>query len=667
MAVARDSSVNVPASSSRRVRTGLFEIDLTSGEVHKNGRRSPLQEQPFRVLAVLLEHPGEVVTREQLQARLWPADTYVGFDEGLNTAIRKLRLAFGDSADNPRFIETLPRRGYRFIAPVSEIPKNQAPGHADAMADVPTDVGNREAVREDFTGEGGQMRGSPGFTSQASSVRPRSRKLVISEAAAIVLILAGVTYLIRPRLFSNSSAPKRMMLAILPFQNLNNDQGQEYFSDGLTEETIADLGQLSPEHLGVIARTSAMAYKHTDKTISQIGRELGVDYILEGSVRREGGKARVSAQLVRVSDQTHVWAQNYDRELDDLLDIENELGKTIAQQVQVNLAPQRQIALSKFRTVDSETYDLYLKGRYYWNQRTQAGFWKGIEYFKQALERDPNYARAYAGLADCYILLGPSDALPATEVYPLAKAAALKALQLDDALAEAHASLGFVTLLYDWNPAEAEKEFRRAIELDPNYPTAHHWYAYDLSAMKRSDEAVAEIRHAVELDPLSSIINADAGQILYLARRSDEAIAQCQKTVGLDPQFIQVYWYLGVLYEQKGMFDQAFDAFSKAPGAPDSSQSAAIRAAYRMSGIKGYWQERLAMLEHQSKTHYVSPYTFAVSYALMSDRDRALENLEKAFDERYPSMVFVQIEPVFDNLRSDPRYTDLLRRIGLPQ
>jgi tetratricopeptide (TPR) repeat protein len=291
------------------------------------------------------------------------------------------------------------------------------------------------------------------------------------------------------------------------------------------------------------------------------------------------------------------------------------------------------------------------------------GFWKGIESFKQAIEKDPNYAPAYVGLADCYILLGPNDVLPAKEVYPPAKAAALKALELDDALAEAHASLGFVMLLYDWNPAQAEKEFRRAIELDPNYSTAHHWYAYDLAAMKRSDESIAEIRRALELDPLSSIINTDVGQILFLARRTDEAIAQCQKTIGLDPQFTQAYWYLGLLYEQKGMFDQAFDAFLKAtPGPADSAQGAATRAAYRVSGIKGYWRERLAMLERQSKKQYVSPFTFAVAYARMGERDRALENLEKALDDRYPSMVFVQIEPVFDSLRSDPRFADLLQR-----
>lgn len=295
--------MEVPVSSRRRVRAGLFEVDLVSGEIHKSGRKVRLQEQPFRVLAMLLERPGEIITREELQVRIWPADTFVGFDEGINTAVRKLRVAFGDSADNPRFIETIPRRGYRFVAPVH-----------DAVADPP-ELSENVAVG--------------GAAAELPRARSRSiRRLVVTwSTAALLVVLAGVTYFRRWHSPTNSAVHKRVMLAVLPFQNMSNDPTQEYFSDGLTEETITDLGQLSPEQLGVIARTSAMAYKRTNKTVSQIGHELGVDYVLEGSVRREGGQARVSAQLIRVSDQTHLWAQNYERELHDLLQIENELEK----------------------------------------------------------------------------------------------------------------------------------------------------------------------------------------------------------------------------------------------------------------------------------------------------------------------------------------------------
>ena len=402
----------VGASRNRRIRTGLFEIDLVCAELRKEGLRIPLQEQPFRVLSLLLERPGELVTREELQTRLWPADTYVGFDEGINTTIRKLRLAFGDSAENPRFIETLPRRGYRFIAPVSEMPGVLEAASAEVSAGNETGA---NAPAQSLT-----MRAvvSPP-TQDEVQIGPWARKLSVYAAVVLLLALAAGIYLLRSHLSGKTIAPKRMMLAILPFQNLSNDPSQEYFSDGMTEETITDLGQLRLDQLGVIARTSAMTYKHTDKTVSQIGRELGVDYVLEGSVRRDGPRARVSAQLIRVSDQTHLWAQNYDRDLHDLLGIENELGKAIAEQVQANLSPKRQNVLARLRLVDPEAYDLYLKGRYYWNQRTPAGIKESIGYFQQATVKDASFALAYAGLADAYnigSILGvysPKDESPA--------------------------------------------------------------------------------------------------------------------------------------------------------------------------------------------------------------------------------------------------------------
>src|ERR1700691_2636223 len=366
--------MNPAASSSRKIRTGLFEIDLDSGQMHKNGRRLPLQEQPFRVLAMLLERPGEVVARRERQARLWPSDTYVGFDEGLNTAIRKLRTAFGDSAANPRFIETLPRRGYRFIAPLSAT--------STEIGFLGTDAAVDPVPRQ----QDAQPASTPDNAAFSAEVRRWPWKTVAAAAAALVLVVAVTAYLVGTH--PSPGPQKRTMLAVLPFQNLSNDPRQEYFSDGLTEETITDLGRLSPEHLGVIARTSTMAYKHTNKTVSQIGHELDVDYVLEGSVRREGGEARVSAQLIRVSDQTHLWAENYERELHDLLEIENELGRAIARQVQINLTRQQETDFSKARLVNPEAYDLYLKGRFYWNQRTQAGFWRAIASFKQAIEKD---------------------------------------------------------------------------------------------------------------------------------------------------------------------------------------------------------------------------------------------------------------------------------------
>jgi TolB-like protein/DNA-binding winged helix-turn-helix (wHTH) protein/Tfp pilus assembly protein PilF len=622
------------ANSSRIVSFGSFALNLRAGELHKSGVKVKLQEQPFQVLAFLVTHPGEVVTREQLGKELWPEGTFTDFDQGLNSAINKIREALGDSAESPRFVETLARRGYRFIAPVREL-------------------------RE-------QPHSPTGGKASVSASWWRKTHYRIAALLLVVLLILAVRFGRQRLALRAGPSGEKVMLAVLPFLNYSGDPGQEYFNDGFTEEMITRLGSADPQRLGVIARTSSMKYKNTQKDVGEIGRELGVDYVLEGSVRRVGDRVRISAQLIQVRDQTHLWAESYERDAHDTLALESEVAIAIARQVERRLPAPHPLALrTNARPVNPDAYNLYLKGRYYWNQRTQDYFWKGIECFKQAIEKDPGYAPAYVGLADSYILLGPNDILPANQVYPLAKAAALKALQLDDSLAEAHASLAFVMLLYDWNPAPAEKEFRRAIDLDPNYPTAHHWYAYDLVAMQRSDEAVAEIRRALELDPLSVIINTDVCQILFLSRRLDEAIAQCQKANQLDPQFNQAYWYLGLLYEQKGMFDQAFDAFLKAtPGPADSPQGVATRAAYRVSGIKGYWQQRLAMLTRQSQKQYVSPFTFAVSYARMGEKDSALENLGKAVDERYPSMVFVPIEPIFDGLRSDPRFADLLRRIS---
>ncbi len=639
--------------ANRSYEFGPYRMDPARNLLTRGAEPVPLTAKAFETLLVLIEHGDEVISKEELMKRLWP-DTFVE-EANLAQHISMVRKALGETPQERRYIITLPGRGYRFAEPVRTVLGYEGDQKSKQL--------ESSTLTLQPIGAGKKHGAFPSILQPVLAPRSWVAVLVMLLACG----LASSIYLQRSRKPSLDMAQQRVMLAVLPFANLSGDPTQEYFSDGLTEETITDLGKLNPARLGVIARTSAMAYKDTSKTVSQIGRELGVDFILEGSIRQEGGRARVSAQLIRVRDQTHLWAQNYDRQLSDLLEIENELGNTIAQEVQVNLSPQGHVALSRAPAVDPGVYDLYLKGRYYWNQRTEQGFWKGIEFFRHAIEKDPNYARAYAGLADSYILLGPNDVLPSKEVYPLARAAALKALELDDTLAEAHASSGFVLLLYDWNAAQAEKEFRRAIELDPNYSTAHHWYAYDLAVMKRFDEAISEMRRALQLDPLSPSINADLAQIFLFSRRPDDGIAQCNKTIELDPGFNQVYWYLGLLYEQKGMSDQSLDAFLKAPPGPaNPSQSAAIRAAYRVSGIKAYWYGRLEMLKGQTKEHYVSSFTFAVPYARIGDRDKALENLEKAVDERYPSVVFVQVEPVFDNLRSDPRYIDLLHRIKLP-
>jgi len=620
-------------------RFGPFQLDVQERILERQGAPIPLTPKTFAILRALLESPGHLLTKQELIERVWPDATV---EEGnLARNIFTLRKLLGDDQDAACYIETVPKLGYRFVAPVQLVdaaPRSGIPGPP------PSPVPQQQSV----AGKRWQWRWAAPVI------------LVLAVAAATAMVS-------RWQLPALSAPAGRTMLAVLPFQNLSGDAQQEYFGDGLTEEMIAQVSRMDPERLGVIARTSAMQYKGTTKNVQEIGRELGVSYLLESSFRREANRVRITAQLVRVSDQTHVWAQSYERDVREILPLESEVTQAIAREIRIKLSPQAQAHLASARPVDPQAYQFYLKGRYFWNKRTQEGFWKGIECFQQAIEKDPNYAQAYVGLADSYILLGPNDLLPSKQVYPLAKSAALRALALDDALAEAHASLGFVKLLYDWNPVEAEAEFRRAIELDSNYPTAHHWYAYDLAAAGRFDDAVREIRQAHELDPLSPIISADVAQILFLSRRYDEAIVQSRKTVDLDPNFRQAYWYLGLIYDQKGMFDQAVQAFIKAQGAgqADSAEGAAIQAAYRASGIKGYWQYRLGVLQSPSRKDQVSPYTIAVVYARLDDTNRALENLEKAYAERYPSMVFVKIEPIFDSLRADPRFHDLLRRIAM--
>ena len=661
--------MNPPASSSRIVRTGLFEIDLASGELRKNGRRLPLQEQPFRVLAMLLERPGEVVTRQELQARLWPVDTYVGFDEGLNTAIRKLRTVFGDSAGNPRFVETLPRRGYRFIAPVTEA---ATPNDLPAIVEV---AGLKE--NKDASVSSGQAVTTLDDPALAADGRRWPWKTAVLVTALMVLAFTVSTYMVRTRRSLGSAPAKRAMLAILPFQNLSNDPKQEYFSDGLTEETITDLGQLSPENLGVIARTSAMAYKHTDKTISQIGRELGVDYILEGSVRREGGKARVSAQLIRVSDQTHLWAQNYDRELEDLLDVQNDLGRSIAQQVSANLTPQQKVELSKKHSVMPEAYDLYLKGRFYWNQRTPEALKESIRYFQEAATTDPNFALAYAGLADAYNFSNILGVYTPRESFPQAREAATRAIQLDPSLAEAHAALGMEKSHYEFDFPGAEREFLKALEVNPNSPYAHLFYSNCfLMPMGRKAQAIAENKRAMEIDPLSLPINNFMGMTYMFAGDNENAYRQFRRTIAMDPSFPLAHQYFSWLLIAMGRYEESIKEYEKSSvlsgASPEEAAADAtlMERAFKNGGEKGFSQKGLELTLEASKQPgaHPSPTGLAAAYAAAGQKDKAFEWLEKAYEEREgQDLTLLKYVPDFKNLHSDPRFSAMLRKIGLPE
>jgi TolB-like protein/Tfp pilus assembly protein PilF len=495
--------------------------------------------------------------------------------------------------------------------------------------------------------------------------------------AFLVLALTVVAYVMRKHSSPGSGPAKRSMLAILPFQNLSNDPGQEYFSDGLTEETITDLGQLSPENLGVIARTSAMAYKHTDKTIGQIGRELGVDYILEGSVRREGGKARVSAQLIRVSDQTYLWAENYDRELADMLDVQNDLGRSIAEQVSANLTPQRQIELSKKHIVNPEAYDLYLKGRFYWNQRTPGAIKESIGYFVQATAKDPNFALAYAGLADAYNISNVVGLYSPSESFPQAREAAMRAIQLDPSLAEAHAALGMEKSHYEFDLPGAEREFLKALEVNPNSPYAHLFYSNCfLLPMGRKAQAIAENRRAVEIDPLSLPINNFLGMTYMMAGDDDSAYRQFQHTIAMDPSFPLAHEYFSWFLTTTGKYEESIkekekgDVLSGASPEQAAAEAIVMEKAFKSGGEKRFWQKdlELELKAGQRPGASASPFMLAADYAMAGQTDKAFEYLEKSYEEREgQDLTLLKFDPSYKNLRSDPRFSAMLRKIGLPE
>src|ERR1700676_4068957 len=633
-----------------RFRFGVFELDLCTGELRKHGLRIRLQEQSFQVLATLLEHPGEVVTREELQKKLWPADTFVDFDHGLNKAINKIRDALGDSADSPRFVETIARRGYRFLAEVkiTEGPAVRSP--ESAMQSHPaTEGADPRDVSEKFA--------------TPKNLRP-SYAWKISAFVLLLLVVSLVAWQFHSR--KRASTVIRS-LAVLPLESLSSDASQEYFADGMTDELISDLGQISA--LRVISRTSVMSYKHARKPLPQIGRELNVDAVVEGTVLRSGDRVRITAQLIEASSDKHLWSQSYEGELRDTLALQSKVAGAIADQIRVNVNPQEQAALKTARVVNPEAYESLLKGRYFWNKRTANGLQVALAYFHQAIDEDPKYAQAYSGLADTYALLGDWQYAVMTpkEALPKAKAAAIKALELDNTLGEAHNSLAFCLDGFDWDFDSAGKEFRRAIELNPGYATAHHWYAWHLSLLGRYDEAIAEMKKAENLDPLSLIINADLAEVLVLAHSYDESIRQSQKTIEMDPDFALAHNQLGQAYLQKQMHDEAIAELEKAAQLSRGSPTiiANLARAYAASGKRSETTKLLSDLKKRSNSIYSHGSEIAVIYAALGDTDQAMNWLEKGYQERFNPGVLLR--PGFDSLRSDPRFQDLVRRIGLPR
>jgi TolB-like protein/DNA-binding winged helix-turn-helix (wHTH) protein len=629
------------------LRFGSFEFDPKTGELRKHGLRIKLNGQPVDMLTMLLEHPGQVVTREALQKRLWPANTYVDFEQSLNAATKRLRAALGDSADAPLFIETLPRRGYRFIAPITQPaedvprvgPSSREP--AALQPDVPRPVPWRPV---------------------------RWRLFILTAAAVAVLVLlftinanpSGVSNTLRALILSG----RIRSLAVLPLVNLSRDSEQDYFVDGMTDALRERLEGISS--LRVISRTSSMHYRGSNKPLREIARELNVDAVVDGSVLNSGGRVRIDVELIQAGMDRHIWSNSYEGDLRDVFVLQASVAREIADEIRVTLTAPDRARLTQARTADPDAYQAYSKGRFWWNKRTEEDLKKAIGFFQQAIDKDPNYALAYDGLADCWIPLGWYGFVAPSEAFPRARDAITKALSLDDSLAEAHTSLAFVTAYYDRDWVGADREFRRAIELNPNYANGHHWYAEFLSLVGRHAQAIAESQRARELDPLSSIIDSWVSSRYYFARRYEDAIKEGRNAADLGPDFAPAHLVLGYAYEQKGMLREAITEFETASRlAAGSMYSASLTHALAGAGRRSEALNLLEGLRTTAKHRFVSSYDLAICEMGMGNKEQTLDLLNAAVQEHSPRVLFLGVEPRFDELRADRRFAALLRSLGL--
>jgi TolB-like protein/DNA-binding winged helix-turn-helix (wHTH) protein/Flp pilus assembly protein TadD len=627
----------VPAP--RPLRFDKFELDIRAGELRKSGIKLRLQGQPIQVLATLLESAGELVTREELRSKIWPAETFVDFDHSLHNAISRIREVLGDSSETPRYIETLPRRGYRFIGSVervgvqepSQSPQIEPPGRVP-VATAPTK--RRAALIAGFL-------------------------TIVAGAAALVLI----PMLLRP----STAIPAVRSIAVLPLDNFSGDPAQEYFVDGMTDELITDLAKIGA--LRVISRTSVMRYKGTKKGLPEIARELNVDGIIEGSVTRSGQRVRITAQLLYGPTDKHIWAETYERDLGDVLSLQSEVAQAIAQQVRAQVTPQQQARLGSAHPVNPEAYDAYLRGRYYLtNQFTMAqplNMAKG--YFEEAVRKDPSFAVAYSGLADSYAYLAFFQQMSPESAYRSAEEALRKAISLDDSIGEAHDTLAVLSWRYNWDWETAEREFNQAIALAPSYSCAHEDRAEYLAFRGRRAEAKAEMAKSLELDSSVSAAITESG-VDYQLRDFEALLEASRRGVALNPKEWLEYYYLGVGYQGTGKRLEAISEYQKAVelSGGDRDATAALAYAYAGIGRRAETRKILRDLELKGKSGYVSPYLIATLYAGLGEKDRAFEMLEKAYQEKCLDLSWhLKADSRMNNLRSDPRYQTLLRRIGL--
>ena len=577
------------ASSAGQVilRFGAFEFETRNQVLRKAGKLVQLQPQPAKILGFLISRPTQMVTREELRQEIWGNNTFVDFEHNLNFAVRQIRAALHDRADRPRFIETLHRRGYRFIAAIERV----APKNANTIES----------------------------------------------------------------------------LAVLPLENLSQDPEQEYFADGMTDELITELAKIKA--LRVISRTSVQPFKRARKPLSEIARRLNVDTVVEGTVLRNGNRVRITAQLIDARKEKHLWAESYERDLGDVLKLQAEVVQDIAGRIHRTVLEEQRLRVKSAQKIDPAAYECYLLGRYFWNKRNEENLQRAKEYFEQAIEKQPGYALAHSGLADTYFYQGytfgrmaPKDAMPK------ARAVARKALELDDSLAEPHVSLGLVKFLFEWDWSGAEREFNTALELNSNYATAHHAHAALLAATGRKQEAITEARLAVEIDPLSIPINNILGEMYMFAGEWDRAIQQYRRTIEMDPNVWLPHHNLAITFEEIGNLAEAFKEYLESQATSGASPEILeeLREAYKSGGSSGFRRKQLELDLARWNGWHLDTFHIAAHYARLGELDAALLWLEKAYEARSGGMVWMELYPYFKSLDSNPRFRDLLRRVGLP-
>ena len=641
-----------PASSTDRVQFGVFELDLRRAELRKQGVKVKLQEQPLKILQILLENPGQIVSREDLRQRLWVANTFVEFDQGLYSAMARLRDALGDSSDSPRFIETVAKRGYRFIAPVIEVPV--APSAPESSEVEPKPELHR-----------------------LLPIRRWTVSLIAGLLGGALLLASVFTFdVLGLREWLRSRTTPIRSIAVLPLQNLSNDPEQEYFADGMTDELITNLAML--KGVRVISRTSVMQYKATTKALPQIGRELHVDAVVEGSVLRSGERVRITAQLVDAASDRHLWAATFERDIRDTLLMQAEAARSITESIRAELTLEQKQKLASAHTVDPAAYDLYLRARSYSERISHEDVEKCVEVLQLSIQKDPLFADAYATLADCYAMAGLVGVLTDPDATARMRSAVTRALELDSSQAEAHALLCELDV-EDWNWEGAERECRRALEYGPNLAAAHDHYSDFLLITGDADGSIKEVRAAAELDPLSPRLATGVGWQLIYARRYGEAIQQFRAVLNSDPNYVVAHTGLARAYEIQGDYAACIDetkwVFTEIGFTEKEAEAriAALRTAYQTSGPRGYWKKRLEWDSDDIWEKYIAPgqhvpaWFLALDYANLGEIDRAFTFLKQSSQQHEPDLALRVVDPRLDSLRSDPRFQDILKQVGLSE